>query len=112
MSVFNGSINVRSNVVSNMDVPLIYSGSRRLLTYRRKNESQVNEDQLLLYSAARLILENGTRAGDRMTADDLNGFRRKVCTYNIVHQVRLSLQLLVFQGFKNSTPRQPGLPAT
>ena len=52
--------------------------SRRLLTYRRLADDQVNEEELLRYNASRLALReegSGTMNG---TADDLNAFRRKV----------------------------------
>jgi len=49
--------------------------SRRLLTYRRLANSCIDENEMLAYQAARLILQGENGVG---TADDLNSFRRKV----------------------------------
>lgn len=53
---------------------LIRQGSRRLLTYRRLVDDEVNGEELLSYQTARLKIEavNGTG-----TVDELNEFRRK-----------------------------------
>lgn len=85
------------------DTLLIYTGSRRLLTYRRKLESEVDPEHLLAYNAARLSITNGDATLSKKTADDLNDFRRKVCTQHST-QIRATLKLLTisqyFQGFK------------
>ncbi len=51
--------------------------SRRLLTYRRRRESQMDLEELLAYKAGRLALQTGVAGG---TANDLNSFRKKVCS--------------------------------
>lgn len=52
--------------------------SRRLLTYRRRRDDEVDAEQLAAYEMQRLDLQiNGS--GAKNTADDLNDFRRKVC---------------------------------
>jgi tRNA (guanine10-N2)-methyltransferase len=61
--------------------------SRRLLTYRRRRDSDVDEREMLAYQAERLELQNGNGVG---SADDLNSFRRKVC--HIFHQIYTTLQ--------------------
>lgn len=58
--------------------------SRRLLTYRRLPDSDVDEARLLSYKAKRLVLEDVSESGMKFKADDLNAFRRRY-----------------FQGFKD-----------
>jgi tRNA (guanine10-N2)-methyltransferase len=65
------SISVR-NVEHNMLTTL--AGARRLLTYRRVPEAQVDQEAL----RTREKREEATG----VTADDLNAFRRKVCTWH------------------------------
>jgi tRNA (guanine10-N2)-methyltransferase len=49
--------------------------SRRLLTYQRRMDSDIDQEEALVYQAARSELQSGNAVG---TADDLNSFRRKV----------------------------------
>ena len=49
--------------------------SRRLLTYQRRDDASVDQEQLLAYKTARLAVENTNGTG---TADELNAFRRQV----------------------------------
>ncbi|KAF2486768.1 hypothetical protein BDY17DRAFT_315422 [Neohortaea acidophila] len=63
--------------------------SRRLLTYRRLQDSVIDHDRLSAYQTTRSTAQNGT-AESKGTADDLNDFRRKY-----------------FQGFRDPTiPRK------
>ena len=52
--------------------------SRRLLTYRRLADDQVDAEELLGYNTARLALREEGSGAMNGTADDLNAFRRKV----------------------------------
>ena len=54
-------------------------GSRRLLTYRRRQDSDIDSAQLLAYRASRLEWADGSKAAAGGTANDLNAFRRKAC---------------------------------
>lgn len=56
-------------------------GARRLLTYRRRNDRDVDQEELLTYKTARTAIQNGSKGGVKGTADDLNAFRRKVCSF-------------------------------
>ena len=83
--------------------------SRRLLTYRRRRESCVDQELLLAYNASRLALENGSKDAAVGTADDLNAFRRKVC-FHVLHSLTAVHLYLTwsqyFQGFRDpSIPR-------
>ena len=51
------------------------AGSRRLLTYRRLKEDEVDAQQMATYQMQRLRVQEESGNG---TADDLNDFRRKV----------------------------------
>ncbi|KAK4547445.1 hypothetical protein LTR36_001101 [Oleoguttula mirabilis] len=51
--------------------------SRRLLTYRRKADAAVDQEQLLAYKAQRLVIAEGSQNDLKARADDLNAFRRK-----------------------------------
>lgn len=50
-------------------------GSRRLLTYRRLHDNQVDPHVLATYQMRRLQIHEESSTG---TADDLNAFRRQV----------------------------------
>ena len=77
--------------------------SRRLLTYRRIRDSQINQEQLLTYKASRLALENGSKTDAKGTADDLNAFRRKVGLTIISMWLRTSKSNLLSSIFRDST---------
>lgn len=49
--------------------------SRRLLTYRRRCDSHIDKDEMVVYQATRVVLQGENGVG---SADDLNSFRRKV----------------------------------
>jgi hypothetical protein len=51
---------------------IAFAGSRRLLVYSRKRDADVNLDDWQRTSAAAV-------ARKKMTADELNNFRKKVC---------------------------------
>lgn len=53
-------------------------GSRRLLTYQRMPDHDINQSQLLSYSMQRLAMANDSQPGNKAKADDLNSFRRMV----------------------------------
>lgn len=52
--------------------------SRRLLTYRRLREDEVDAEEVLVYEAAKLAVREEQEGVVNGTADDLNAFRRKV----------------------------------
>lgn len=52
----------------------LFAGSRRLLTYRRLADADVNADELTARIAARLALDEVDRTS---SASDLNAFRKK-----------------------------------
>ena len=60
--------------------------SRRLLTYRRRRDSDINAEAALAYEVQRLALQSDNGVG---TANDLNDFRRKV---SFEYFVLLSIQ--------------------
>jgi hypothetical protein len=54
------------------------TGSRRLLTYKRLQDSEVPADALAAYAVQRLELQEAHRTGIGGTANELNDFRKKV----------------------------------
>jgi tRNA (guanine10-N2)-methyltransferase len=80
--------------------------SRRLLTYRRLRDDQVDADELLGYTTSRLALREEVNGMMNGTADDLNAFRRRVNFLLLclsLHR-RLTAQQY-FQGFKEAPSR-------
>lgn len=78
--------------------------SRRLITYRRRQDSDVDKDTLLAHTADRLALQATNGVG---TADDLNSFRRKVSPFCLCLLTLYPDVLQYFQGFIDpSLPRQ------
>jgi hypothetical protein len=52
------------------------AGSRRLLTYRRLPDTQIDAQSLAAYHLDRLAVQSSNGDG---SADELNSFRRQVC---------------------------------
>ena len=60
-----------------MHSKLTYIGSRRLLTYSRVVNAEVDQSKLASYHVRRLELQGALSNGTKSTADDLNHFRKK-----------------------------------
>ena len=75
-------------------------GSRRLLTYKRMSDSEVDSETMAAYQLQRL--EVNANEEKQATADELNDFRRKVSIALCCSSLPiLTFQSQYFQGFKS-----------
>ena len=76
--------------------------SRRLLTYRRLKNKDVNNEEMLAYETLRLTVRDSANGVLNGTADDLNAFRRKVSTHLYTNLLTQANSIQYFQGFKSN----------
>ena len=76
--------------------------SRRLLTYRRLRDEEVDREELLVYDASKLAMREEGNGKLNGTADDLNAFRRKVMSsIHLLRSITVADSLPVLPRLQN-----------